>query len=63
MKKRHLALAVALVALASGCSKTSGVGGAAGDATPETMRANAQFAKELKLDDPQDFEEIGRAHV
>lgn len=63
MKKRNIALAAALIALASGCSKTTGVGGTAGDATPETMKVNAQFAKDLKLDDPQDFEDAKRGFI
>ncbi|MDO8455578.1 MAG: alkyl sulfatase dimerization domain-containing protein [Burkholderiaceae bacterium] len=53
----------ALVALAGGCSKTSGVGGASGDATPETLKVNAQFAKDLKLDDAQDFEDAKRGFI
>jgi alkyl sulfatase BDS1-like metallo-beta-lactamase superfamily hydrolase len=54
-KTQHRTCA-ALIALASGCSKTTGIGGTAGDASRETLKANAQFAKDLKLDDQQDFE-------
>ena len=61
--KPGLMLLAALVALAAGCSKTTGVGGAAGDATPETLKANAQFAKDLKLDDQQDFEDARRGFI
>ena len=63
MKKLNIVLAAALITLASGCSKTSGVGGTAGDATPETQKVNAQFAKDLKLDDPQDFEDAKRGFI
>lgn len=52
-----------LLSLASGCSKTSGVGGSAGDASPETLSVNAEYAKALKLDDPQDFEDAKRGFV
>lgn len=61
--KPGLVLLSALLALAGGCSKTSGVGGASGDATPETQKVNAQFAKDLKLDDPQDFEDAKRGFI
>lgn len=63
MKKLNIALMAALMALATGCSKTSGVGGAAGDATPETLKVNAQFSKNLKLDDAQDFEDAKRGFI
>ena len=58
-----LALAITLLALVSGCGKTSGAGGTAGDASPETLKLNAQFAKTLKLDDPQDFEDARRGFM
>lgn len=63
MKKLSIALAAAFITLVAGCGKTTGVGGAAGDATPETLKVNAQFAKELKLDDPQDFEDAKRGFI
>jgi alkyl sulfatase BDS1-like metallo-beta-lactamase superfamily hydrolase len=63
MKKLNIALAAALITVATGCSKTSGVGGTASDATPETLKINAQFAKDLKLDDPQDFEDAKRGFI
>jgi alkyl sulfatase BDS1-like metallo-beta-lactamase superfamily hydrolase len=54
-------LAVLLVA---GCDRGGGGAGAgAGDATPATVAANAAFARELKLDDPQDFEDAARGLV
>ncbi len=60
--KRNAALLTALLVLA-GCSKNSGIGGSAGDASPTTLAANAQFAKDLKLDDPQDFEDAKRGFI
>jgi len=62
MKKLNLVICIALITLA-GCSKNSGVGGTASDATPTTLAANAQFAKDLKLDDPQDFEDAKRGFI
>ena len=58
-----LAVLAAILALASGCSKTTGVGGTASEATPETLKVNAQFAKDLKLEDPQDFEDAKRGFI
>jgi alkyl sulfatase BDS1-like metallo-beta-lactamase superfamily hydrolase len=52
-----------MVCVLAGCGKNAGVGGAAGDATPTTLAANAEFAKELKLDDPQDFEDAKRGFI
>ena len=63
MNKLNIALMAAIITLATGCSKTSGIGGTAGDATPETLKVNAQFAKDLKLDDPQDFEDAKRGFM
>jgi alkyl sulfatase BDS1-like metallo-beta-lactamase superfamily hydrolase len=57
-----LSTLAALLLLAS-CGKNTGVGGTAGDATPATLKANAQFAQELKLDDPQDFEDAKRGFI
>ena len=62
MKNLNLAICIALITL-TGCSKNSGVGGTASDATPTTLAANAQFAKDLKLDDPQDFEDAKRGFI
>ncbi|GAB1436054.1 alkyl sulfatase dimerization domain-containing protein [Sphaerotilus sulfidivorans] len=50
-------------ALLAACGKNSGVGGAAGDAMPATVQANEQFAQQLKLDDPQDFEDAKRGLI
>ncbi len=59
------ALATVLTAaLLSACgNKNAGVGGAAGDATPSTLAANAKMAEGLKLDDPQDFEDAKRGFI
>lgn len=58
-----IALLVVLITLASGCSKSTGMGGSAGGASAETLNANAEFAKALKLDDPQDFEDAKRGFI
>lgn len=63
MKKLNFALMAGLMVLASGCTKNAGIGGTAGDASAETLRVNAQFAKELKLDDPRDFEDAKRGFI
>ncbi|HSV52431.1 MAG TPA: alkyl sulfatase dimerization domain-containing protein [Burkholderiaceae bacterium] len=60
---KSIAAALLIAALAAGCGKNPGVGGAAGDATPVTLEANAQFAKELKLEDQQDFEDAKRGFI
>jgi alkyl sulfatase BDS1-like metallo-beta-lactamase superfamily hydrolase len=60
--KLNAALLTALVVLA-GCSKNTGIGGTAGEATPTTVAANAQFAKDLPLDDQQDFEDAKRGFM
>jgi len=36
-----LTVLAAVLALTTGCSKTSRVGGTSGDATPETLKVNA----------------------
>ncbi len=56
-------LFAALMALLAGCGKTTGAGGTASEATAQTLRANSQFAKDLKLDDPQDFEDAKRGFM
>ena len=58
-----LILLAALVALSGGCSKTTGVGGTASEATAQTLKVNAQVAKNSKLDDPQDFEDAKRGFI
>ena len=58
----HLVWALSL-ALLGACSKTSNAPSAAGDATSQTVSVNAQFAKDLKLDDPQDFEDAKRGFI
>jgi alkyl sulfatase BDS1-like metallo-beta-lactamase superfamily hydrolase len=63
MNRFNIALTAALITLATGCSKTSGVGGASGDATPTTVAANAEFAKNLNLADQQDFDNAKRGFI
>jgi len=53
---------LALLLLAA-CQRDRGVGGATSEATATTQAANAQFARELKLDDPQDFADAARGLV
>ena len=62
MKMRYSPMLAALLLL-SGCGKNAGIGGAAGDASPATLKVNGQFAQELKLDDPQDFEDAKRGFI
>ena len=54
---------LAVCAALAACGKPPGIGGTAGGATPATVQANEQFAKDLKLDDPQDFEDAGRGFI
>jgi alkyl sulfatase BDS1-like metallo-beta-lactamase superfamily hydrolase len=63
MKTLHHSILFALLVLLAGCGKNAGIGGAAGDATPATLKVNEQFAQELKLDDPQDFEDAKRGFI
>ncbi len=58
----NAALLAALVTL-GGCGKNTGIGGAASDASPTTMAANAEFAKNLNLADQQDFEDAKRGFI
>ena len=58
-----VAAALAMSLTLSGCSKQSGIGGTASDASASTQKVNAQFAKDLKLDDPQDFEDAKRGFI
>ncbi len=67
MKTPHFAPRMALLAtlltLVVGCSNTTGIGGAAGDASPATLKANDQVARELRLDEPQGFEDARRGFI
>ena len=54
---------VVTLALLSACGKSTGVGGAAGDATPATLASNAAMAKALALDDRQDFDNAKRGFI
>ena len=56
----------AVLTLLGGCGKlggSAGVGGSAGDASDITAKANATVAQQLKLDDPQDFEDAKRGFI
>ncbi len=57
---RWALLLIAAAGLLCGCSKSTGVGGAAGDATPTTVATNAEFSAKLNLKDPQEFEDARR---
>jgi len=63
MNKWQRAVLAASLALLAGCGKNAAVGGGAGDATPATLKANEQFAQELNLADPQDFEDAKRGLI
>ena len=54
---------LAATALIAACGKNTGVGGAAGDATAATVKANEEMAQALKLDDPQDFEDARKGLI
>jgi len=67
--KRRLVLwvlaagAVAMTVIAVSHRPSTGIGGAAGAATPATLAANAALVKDLPLDDPQDFEDARRGLI
>ena len=63
MKNLRYAVGVACLLVIAGCGKNTGVGGTAGDASPTTMAANAEFAKKLNLGDPQDFDNAKRGFI
>ena len=63
MKNLRCAVAVACLLVIAGCGKNTGVGGTAGDASPTTLAANAEFAKKLNLGDPQDFDNAKRGFI
>jgi alkyl sulfatase BDS1-like metallo-beta-lactamase superfamily hydrolase len=52
-----------LLALLSGFGRSGSPAAPAGDATPATLKANAQFAQALSLDEPQDFEDAKRGFI
>ncbi|MDR3481984.1 MAG: alkyl sulfatase dimerization domain-containing protein [Burkholderiaceae bacterium] len=62
-KNTLFAAIISALLMLGGCSKTSGVGGAAGDATPDTLKANQHFADTLKLDDRQDFDDAKHGFI
>ena len=55
--------ALVAAALIAACGKNPGVGGAAGDATAATVKANEEMAQVLKLDDAQDFEDAKKGLI
>ena len=59
----RLLMLASLMALITACSKTSGIGGTASDASPTTLQTNAEFAKNLNLGDQQDFENAQRGFI
>jgi len=63
MKRLHTSILAALLVLLAGCGKNAGVGGTAGDAAQATQQANEQVTQELRLDDPQDFEDARRGLI
>ncbi len=64
MKKLStIAICLALAIILTGFSKDSSSDGKAGDATSATIKYNEDFAKSLKLDDPQDFEDARRGFI
>lgn len=63
MNQMKFSVGMLAVVLMAGCSKNAGIGGSAGDASDATRAANAVFAQELKLDDPQDFEDAQRGFI
>ena len=56
------AILLVLGALAA-CGPSTGVGGAAGDASAATVAANQAMAQLLRLDDPQGFEDARRGFI
>jgi alkyl sulfatase BDS1-like metallo-beta-lactamase superfamily hydrolase len=64
MQFQKLALATAAIALTlAGCSKNTGIGGTASDASVATLKVNAQFAQDLDLQNQQDFEDAKRGLI
>ncbi len=57
------ALLASVLLLLSGCGKSERAGALAGEASATTLKSNEQFAQELKLDDPQDFEDAKRGFI
>ncbi len=54
---------IAALALLAACTRSGDALTAVGDATPATLKANAQFAQELQLDDQQDFQDALRGLI
>ena len=56
-------LTLGTVAFCSACQRDTGAGGETSEATPAVQEANAQFAKDLPLEDQKDFEDAARGLV
>jgi alkyl sulfatase BDS1-like metallo-beta-lactamase superfamily hydrolase len=64
MRPIHTTLLACLLALAAtGCSRNTGIGGSAGDASTSTAAANSAFVQELALDDAADMEAARRGFI
>jgi alkyl sulfatase BDS1-like metallo-beta-lactamase superfamily hydrolase len=63
LKKSYFPALAIVLGLLSACGKNTGVGGAATEASATTLSSNAQFAKELKLDDPLDYNDAKRGFI
>jgi len=63
MKITPCIILIALLLVSSACSRSTGVGGNASDASTSTIQANAKMAAELKLDEPQDFADAKRGFI
>lgn len=59
----RLASITALITLTTGCAHQGGVGGSSSDVSRHTQAANAAIASQLKLDDPQDFDDAKRGLI
>jgi alkyl sulfatase BDS1-like metallo-beta-lactamase superfamily hydrolase len=53
----------ACIILLSACSKDAAIGDASGEATAQTIKANAEFAHTLPLTDQRDFDEAKRGLI
>jgi len=54
---------LAAVLVLAACGRNTGVDGAAGDALPATVKANAKLAQELDFSDRRDFEDARRGFI
>ena len=63
LRAAQTATGMALLTMLLACSKPAGIGGAAGQASPSTIAANAQSVQGLQLDQRQDFEDAQRGFI